>query len=195
LDSPSLRQWGPIGVLCIRRSLSDGMGMGLLAGLGAATADATYGCVVGFGLTAISSFLVRQQLWIGLIGGAFLCYLGVRTFLSKPAEQEASPGGKSFFAVYFSTFVLTLSNPATILSFAAVFAGVGLGISADYRGATALVLGVFTGSALWWFILSGGVGSLRSRVTSQWMRVINYISGGVLITFGIYALFRRVIWG
>ena len=184
---------GPIGVLCIRRSLEQGTLAGLTAGLGAATADAVYGCIAGFGLTAVSGFLVRQQFWLALVGGVFLCYLGVRTFLSRPAEQAATLGTGSLAATYGTTFLLTLSNPATILSFVAVFAGFGLGQAADYAAAVVLVLGVFTGSALWWMILSGGVGLIRNRVNVQWMKAINRLSGCILLAFGLYALSRLVI--
>jgi len=182
---------GPIGVLCIRRSLADGAWKGFSAGLGAATADAAYGCVAAFGITAISSFLVLHQALLGLIGGAFLCYLGVHTFLSRPA-QDAPVAGSRFIAVYGSTLLLTLANPATILSFAAVFCAFGLGSSADYMAACALVLGVFMGSALWWLVLSGGVGLLRSRVNATWMRAVNRASGCVLFSFGLYALGRAL---
>jgi threonine/homoserine/homoserine lactone efflux protein len=184
---------GPIGVLCIRRSLGDGVWIGFLAGLGAATADSAYGCVAGFGFTAISGFLVRQQLWLGLGGGVFLCHLGVRAFLSRPAAQAVSAGSDRALAVYGSTLLLTLSNPATILSFAAAFAGFGLGMSVDYRAAGSLVFGVFIGSALWWLILSGAVGMLRSRVDSKWMQTVNRVSGGMLFVFGIYALSRSLL--
>jgi len=180
---------GPIGVLCIRRSLADGTWAGFTAGLGAATADAAYGCVAGFGLTAISGFLVRHQVALGLAGGLFLGYLGVRTFASEPAPQAPEAGARPL-AVYGTTFLLTLANPATILAFAAVFSAVGLGISADYAGAARLVLGVFAGSALWWLVLSGGVGRLRSRVTPAWLRAVNRLSGCVLLAFGICALAR-----
>ena len=112
---------GPIGVLCIRRSLADGMALGLAAGLGAATADAAYGCVAGFGLTAVSSFLMRQQFWLALVGGGFLCWLGLRTFLSRPADEAARTRGGGMVSTYGSTLLLTLANPATILSFLAVF--------------------------------------------------------------------------
>src|SRR5438045_2795843 len=148
---------GPIGVLCIRRSLAEGRQIGLATGLGAATADAAYGCVAGFGLTAISGFLVGEKFWLGLIGGAFLCYLGLRTFLARPAERAAEARGGGWFTAYFSTLLLTLSNPATILSFVAVFAGFGLGTSRDFPAASALVAGVFIGSALWWLLLTSGV--------------------------------------
>jgi threonine/homoserine/homoserine lactone efflux protein len=182
---------GPIGVLCIRRSLRDGPLAGFVAGLGAATADAAYGAVAGFGLTAVSGFLVRWQSWLGLGGGAFLCYLGTRAFLDRPG-QEAEPAPGRLPAVYASTLLLTLSNPATILSFAAVFAGLGLGATPDYRAASALVLGVFTGSALWWSLLSSAVGLLRSRATPAWTMAVNRASGCVLLAFGIYALYRSL---
>jgi threonine/homoserine/homoserine lactone efflux protein len=183
---------GPIGVLCIRRSLRDGAWTGFVAGLGAATADAAYGAVAGFGLTAISGFLVRRQFWLGLCGGVFLCYLGIRAFIDKPAPGGAPDAGLPLPAIYASTRLLTLSNPATILSFAVVFAGFGIGASADYRDAAALVLGVFAGSTLWWSILSSGVGLLRSRVTPAWMRAVNRASGCVLVGFGAYALLRSL---
>jgi threonine/homoserine/homoserine lactone efflux protein len=181
---------GPIGVLCIRRSLRGGAWAGFITGLGAATADAAYGCVAGFGLTAVSGFLVRRQLWLGLIGGAFLCYLGVRTLLDRKAEEEAPEGSVDLPSAFASTFLLTLSNPMTILSFAAVFAGFGLGATPDYRAAMALVLGVFLGSALWWCALSFAVGMLRSRVTPSFIHGVNRVSGCLLLVFGAYAIFR-----
>jgi threonine/homoserine/homoserine lactone efflux protein len=181
---------GPIGVLCIRRSLADGPRAGLVVGLGAATADAAYGCVAAFGLTAVSSFLVGQQFWLGLIGGLFLCWLGARTFMSPPATDAAKAQGDRLAAIYLSTLLLTLTNPATILSFVAVFAGMGLGAAPDYRSASILVLGVFLGSAIWWLILSNGVSLFRARVTPQWMQGINRFSGCLLFAFGLYALSR-----
>jgi len=179
---------GPIGVLCIRRSLAEGGLIGLATGLGAATADAAYGCIAAFGLTAISNLLVAQRLWLGLLGGVFLCYLGIRTFITKPAEPNAEVRRLGWISAYLSTLLLTLTNPMTILSFVAVFAGSGLGGSPDYASASSLVAGVFTGSALWWLLLSGGVSLFRAQVTSGWMRAINQVSGGILLAFGIYAL-------
>ncbi len=181
---------GPIGVLCIRRSLRDGPWAGFTAGMGAATADAAYGSVAGFGLTAVSGFLVSRQFWLGLIGGLFLCYLGLRTLLSSPAADAAPERGGGLPAVYASTFLLTLANPATILSFTVVFAAFGLGASVDYMAAASLVAGVFLGSALWWLILSAGVGTLRSRLGTAWMTAVNRVSGATLIAFGLYALLR-----
>jgi threonine/homoserine/homoserine lactone efflux protein len=179
---------GPIGVLCIRRSLADGRQIGLATGLGAATADAIYGAVAGFGLTVISSFLVGQRFWLSLLGGLFLCYLGARTFFSQPSELAARSRDGGLVSAYVSTLFLTLTNPMTILSFVAVFAGFGLGTSPDYFSASALVLGVFIGSTLWWLLLSSGVALFRSRTSPGWMKAINRLSGSVILAFGLYAL-------
>ena len=179
---------GPIGVLCIRRTLAEGSFSGLVSGLGAATADAIYGSVAGFGLTFISNFLISQQIWLRLMGGIFLCYLGLKTFLDVPSKQEASPKGKGLFNAYVSTFFLTLTNPITILSFAAIFAGLGVGsTSQNYYSAGVLVLGVFMGSALWWLILSSGVSILGKKFRSPVLRWVNRISGLIIIIFGLIA--------
>lgn len=181
---------GPIGVLCIRRTLAAGRAVGLVSGLGAATADAIYGCIAGFGLTFISNFLIGQQVWLRLLGGGFLCYLGLRTLLSKPAEQATSAPGKGLVDAYASTFFLTVTNPMTILSFAAIFAGLGAGgASGNYVSAAVLVVGVFIGSALWWFLLSGGVSLFRKRLNSHALRWVNRISGLIIMGFGLIALF------
>jgi threonine/homoserine/homoserine lactone efflux protein len=180
---------GPIGVLCIRRTLADGQISGLVSGLGAATADALYGCVAGFGLTFISSFLVGQKMWLSLFGGLFLLYLGLKTLVSKPAEKEATIRQNGLLGSYLSTFLLTLTNPMTILSFAAVFAALGLGnTSGSYASALTLVVGVFLGSAIWWLFLSGGVGLLRDKFNTQGLLWVNRISGLVITIFGIIAL-------
>jgi threonine/homoserine/homoserine lactone efflux protein len=180
---------GPIGVLCIRRTLTDGRLSGLVSGLGAATADAIYGCVAGFSLTFISSFLVGQQLWLRLFGGLFLLYLGIKTLLSKPAEQAAKADGTGLLGAYASTFLLTVTNPLTILSFVAIFAGLGLAnTSGSYVSALILVLGVFLGSALWWFLLVGGVGLFRTKFNTQGLLWVNRISGMIITVFGVIAL-------
>lgn len=180
---------GPIGVLCIRRTLADGRTSGLASGLGAATADAIYGCVAGFGLTFVSSLLVGQQVWLRLVGGAFLCYLGVKTFLARPAEQAASARGNGLMGAYASTFFLTLTNPMTILSFAAIFAGLGAGdAGGSYRLAVLLVLGVFLGSALWWLLLSSVASVLRARLTARALAWVNKLSGVIVAGFGLLAL-------
>ncbi len=180
---------GPIGVLCVRRTLTEGRLSGLVSGLGAATADAVYGCVAGFGLTFVSGFLVDQQVWLRLIGGTFLCYLGFRILTAKPPETAVSAKRTDLAGAYASTFFLTLTNPMTIISFAAIFAGLGLGsVGGNYVSAGALVFGVFTGSALWWLILSGAVGAFRKKLNTAGLRWINGISGSIITGFGLFAL-------
>jgi threonine/homoserine/homoserine lactone efflux protein len=176
---------GPIGVLCIRRTLSDGRAVGFISGLGAATADAFYGCVAGLGLTVISNVLVGHQLWFRLIGGLFLCFLGVKTFLDKPAEKAASATGNGLVGSYASTFFLTLTNPMTILSFAGIIMA---NASENSASAGVLVLGVFIGSALWWLFLSSGASLFRTRFTPRWMRWLNRISGAIIVGYGLRAL-------
>jgi len=180
---------GPIGILCIRRTLAEGRVSGFVTGLGAATADAIYGCIAGFGLTFISSFLIHQQGWFRLVGGLFLCYLGLKTLLAKPAEQSASAKGDGLLGHYVSTFFLTLTNPMTILAFAAIFAGLGVGSGGgNYASAGVLVSGVFLGSTLWWVILSSGVGLFRKRFSLQALRWVNRISGIIVLGFGLISL-------
>ena len=180
---------GPIGILCIKRTLSSGRLIGLVSGLGAASADALYGCVAAFGLTFIANFLINQQLWLRLVGGLFLCYLGIKTFISNPSTEAVQPQQLTVLGAYGSTFFLTLTNPVTILSFAAIFAGLGLvegGI--NYASAAAIVLGVFLGSAVWWFFLSGITSLFRERVSVNGLRWVNRISGLIILGFGITAL-------
>ena len=181
---------GPIGLLCIQRTLGGGYAAGFVSGLGAATADAAYGMVAAFGLTAISSLLLEWQVWLAAIGGIFLCYLGVRTFRAPPA-QTAAAGRSGLLSNYGSTFVLTLTNPVTILAFAAIFAGLGLASGVNsYASATLLVAGVFCGSAAWWLLLSGGVSLLREAIDGRAMVWINRVAGAVILGFGVAALWQ-----
>lgn len=184
---------GPIGIICIRRTISDGRLSGLAAGLGAASADAIYGSVAGFGITFISDFLVSQQVFLSLIGGSFLCYLGIITFRKQPAKLTGDPSYKSNSSIYLTTFFLTLTNPMTILSFAAIFSGLGLiGASSNYSSALLLISGVFLGSAFWWVLLSTITGSFRSKFDIASMLWVNRISGLIIFFFGIYTLYGLV---
>lgn len=186
---------GPIGILCIRRTLADGRAVGFAAGLGAATADALYGAVAAFGLTLISSALVGQRAWLQAVGGVFLCYLGVRTWIVAPAQTAAATRrGSGLVTAWATTFALTVTNPTTILSFAAIFAGLGLGAGAGgYGSASIMVLGVFLGSAFWWLLLSTGVGFLRSSITPAHLRWVNRGAAAIIAAFGIGALLGLLI--
>jgi threonine/homoserine/homoserine lactone efflux protein len=180
---------GPMSVLCMQRTIHKGQLYGLVSGLGIATADAFYGSIAAFGVALIADFLVSQQLWFRLIGGMFLLYLGSKTLLARPAERAASAKANGFVGAYVSTFLLTLTNPLTILSFAAIFAGIGVGgASKSYVSATIVVGGVFIGSTLWWCILTGGIGLLRGKFTARWLLWINRISGVIISLFGVAAL-------
>jgi threonine/homoserine/homoserine lactone efflux protein len=181
---------GPIGILCIRKTLQYGRFSGLFSGLGAATADTLYGLIATFSLSLLSTFLMEQQFLLRLVGGAFLCFLGGKTFLSNP--QEGTPGRvshKTLIADFVSTFFLTLSNPITLFSFIAFFAGLGLvNVSEKYTDATILVTGIFMGSSLWWLILSEGITFFRSRISTATMAWINRIAGLVIVAFGMATL-------
>jgi threonine/homoserine/homoserine lactone efflux protein len=182
---------GPIGILTIGRSLHHGPGAGLATGLGAATADAFYGCVAGFGLTFISGLLLDYKTWLLFMGGLFLCGLGIST-LKRTAPQKGEKNTtpfKGYWFSYFSALFLTLTNPMTIIAFMAIFAGLGLGTATkDYNGALTLVIGVFLGSCLWWLLLTLGVGQLKQKLTIRLQQFINQASGMVLFFFGIWAL-------
>ncbi|MEM9164553.1 MAG: LysE family transporter [Cyanobacteria bacterium P01_F01_bin.4] len=178
---------GPIGLLCMRRSLSYGIWAGLLSGLGAATADGVYGAIAAFGLAIVSDSLTDQAQWLGILGGLFLCYLGMTTCLSKPADKPAEISKTGLIGVYLSTLGLTLTNPATILSFVLLFAGFAPS-DLGYSQAAVMVGGVFVGSALWWLLLSSGVSRLRHWLTPGRLVWVNRIFGGVITGFGIMAL-------
>jgi threonine/homoserine/homoserine lactone efflux protein len=172
--------------------LAQGRIYGLVSGLGAATADACYGSIAALGLTLISAFLIDQANWLRLIGGSYLCYLGIKTFRSKPAAQAADVAarGRGLLGAYTSTLFLTLTNPLTILSFAAIFAGLGAGAaSGNIWSALLMVAGVFLGSCAWWMILVALTSLFRSRLSTVGLTWVNRMSGGIILMFGVIALY------
>ena len=179
---------GPIGLLCIQRTLQRGRLTGFISGLGAATADACYGLVAAFGLGAVISFLLGLQFWLQLGGGLFLFGLGLKTLFAKsaPTTTAASTEKAGLLGAFVTVLLLTLANPATILSFFAVFAG--LGIDARRGNALSLVAGVFFGSATWWLILSFLAGLFRRRLNEGRMRLLNVIAGLCLLGLALWAL-------
>lgn len=177
---------GPIGILCIRRTLQFGRLSGFFSGLGAACADMTYGAMAAFGVTFVSDFVMEEKIWLHFVGGIILLFLGAKIFLAKPSEEVQPVTHKTLLGDFFSTFFLTLANPLTIVAFLAIFAGIGLsGRSSD---APALVLGVFLGAAGWWLVLSEGVTLFRDKISQTIMLWINRIAGGLIIALGIAAL-------
>lgn len=184
---------GPIGVLCIQRTLNKGKLHGIVSGLGAATADAIYGFIAAFGLTFISNFLVKEQMWLRLVGGIFLCYMGVRVFLSKSEQRTAPADSTSYVRDYVSVFFLTLTNPITFLAFAATFAGLGLvNLIEHHIAALLLVAGIFVGAGLWWLILSSITATFLRKLLYSRPAWLNKISGIVIIVFGLFVLLTLI---
>ena len=180
---------GPIGILCIQRTLSQGSFYGFVSGLGAATADGCYGLIAAFSLTAALGILSGIRTWFSLIGGLYLIYLGIKAFRTVPESQNNSSKSSGLIGAYLSIYILTLTNPMTILSFAAIFAGFGLGgAHQSYLSAALLVLGVFIGSAIWWLLLSSVAGFLRQKFTTPHLQWVNRISGCIIMGFGVYII-------
>ena len=179
---------GPISLLTIRRTLAHGRAFGLASGLGVAAADASYGAVAAFGLTAVTAVLVGARPVLAFVGGAFLVWLGIRTVLAPSATRAAADHERpGLLRATVSIYGLTMTNPMTILSFAAIFAGFGLA-GGNPAEAALLTLGVFLGSLAWWLILTSAVAALRSRVTPGVLHGLTRLSGAALLAFGALAV-------
>ena len=181
---------GPIGLLCIKNTLSHGFKIGFAVGLGAALADSFYGFLAGGGLALISKFLIDYAFYIKIIGGIFLIYLGVKEIKNykEIPHKAANIKTSHFFKTIFTVLLLTLTNPATIISFIAIFAAIG-GSSVGGLGLVTMIIGVFLGSLFWWLILAGAVSKIKHKISDDLMKKIKLLSGFVLFTFGCYALF------
>jgi len=184
---------GPMWMLCFRRTISSGALAGFVSGMGIAVADGIYGAIAAFGLTVVSSFLLAQRYWLGLLGGGFLVFLGIRALVANPSPAgDATPANPGLLRAFASTLGLTLANPPTILAFAAIFAGLGLGAHASYAAAAIVVAGVFIGSASWWIILALIAGRVRARLGSGLLRGLNVVSGVVILGFALWQLIQLV---
>jgi len=180
---------GPISLLVIRRTIAQGQLYGLVSGLGVATADATYGAIAAFGLAAITDVLVDARVVLGLVGGLFLLWMAWQTIRSSPTEAAtpAPTGRRGYAGAYLSILALTMANPMTILSFGALFAG--LGVTSGATGDAAfVVIGVVLGSAAWWVVLTAVIGRLRGRMTATWIHRINLVSGLLIGAFALVAI-------
>lgn len=177
---------GPIGILCIRHTLIRGTMYGLAAGLGAAVADAIYGVLVGLGMTTILSILTNYQIWFQVLGSIVLCYVGIQNLLSKSKQIYTPELPATLKRIFITTFLLTLTNPMTLFSFAGIYAGLGIGgPEATFLSTMILTSGIFIGSAAWWLILSSGLSLLGKKINLQFTQLINKISGTMILTFGI----------
>lgn len=182
---------GPIGLLCIHRSLQYGRRSGFVSGLGATLADTLYAGLAAFGITLVSNFLIDHEAKIRLLGGLFLIFLGLKTMQDKSKDPVTVQDCHiSLWKDFFSTFALTLTNPLTLLSFVAIFASLGL---CDTTESTFnhfwLVIGVFLGSGCWWFLLSEGITLFRHKVREHHLRALNQVAGLLLVCFGLLVLF------
>lgn len=192
---------GPIGLLCIRRSVSEGRATGLATGIGAAAADGTYGMLVALGFAATGALLSYAP-QMQVFGGLLIAYLGLMTlrgfFARRPAQIPAAPT-RSIWGAFGSTYLLTLSNPATILAFTGMIAGLGGAASSGPNAAYALVAGVFLGSALWWLFLVHAALWAKARIADRALRWLDLIAGLILTIWGlslaIGPVLNGTVWG
>ena len=179
---------GPVGVLCVRRTLFQGPTYGFVSGLGAALADTIFGVIAGFGLTFVRDYLIGHQDWFGAAGGAFLLVLGVNALRNAEDIEPEPVDGEARLAAFASTFALTITNPVTIFAFAGIFAKIGLANGAGYFATGVLITGVFLGSLLWWLVLSFGIAGLRRMIGRIRLVWLNRISGVILAASGLALL-------
>jgi threonine/homoserine/homoserine lactone efflux protein len=186
---------GPVGILCIRRTILDGRLPGLFSGLGAASADSFFGIIAGFGLTFITDSLLYYQDWLRIGAAGFLLYVGITALMSDPtARARSGRDPEGLLGDFASTFVLTITNPVTILSFIAIFGAIGFtGQQATLGHAAILVAGVWCGSFLWWIGLIAAAGLLRLTFQRRHLVWINRGSGGILVGAGVLLLCSLVV--
>jgi len=182
---------GPINVLCVRRTIIHGRLAGIVSGLGSAGADTLFGAIAVLGLAALEGVMFAERFWIALVGAAMLIVLGIRTLLSPPPQPSSAPDPTSLLGDFTSTFVLTLTNPITILSFLGIFGA--FGIQSDdmidqYDGM--LLLGVFLGSTVWWLLLTGVIGVFHGHFNETGLRWANRVAGVLILAFAIAVLWE-----
>jgi threonine/homoserine/homoserine lactone efflux protein len=181
---------GPVNVLCMHRTILKGWKSGVISGLGAASADGLYGAVAGFSIRFIINFLERELFWIRLVGGILLVAIGAAYFFKNPGSFE-SGADESATSNFRSTFLLTLTNPTTVLSFLAVLAALGMAQHRQWWLTSFLVAGIFCGSMLWWVVLAGIVNRFRGSVNDRGLRWMNRIAGLAIGAFGVVSFLLR----
>ncbi len=180
---------GPLGLLCINRALMMGPVCGFFSGLGVATADALAAGIAALGISLISGFLIEHQLALRFVGGLFLCYLGYKIYKTEPVSQAPINNINGLLSAYATTLFLTLSNPVTVLSFVAIYAGWHVpSLHGRYIAAATLTVGVFTGSALWWVGLFIGLTAFHDRFSLRFLFWVHRVSGAVIAGSGVVVL-------
>jgi len=181
---------GPIGILGVRKTLTEGQARGLVIGLGAATADMLFSSVAAFGLTVISSLFSHQMYWLRPVGGTVLLIVGIRIFRAHPPDPSAARAGGGLFRTYASTVLLTITNPLTMFGFLAVFAAMGLGHDLSIPMASTLIAGVFAGSFGWFVVLTSSASAFRNKLDVKGLRWVNRVAGALIIVSSFIAFFR-----
>lgn len=186
---------GPVNILCIHRTIEGGWKSGVISGLGAAAADMFYGAVAGFSITLVVQFLVREQFWIRFFGGILLVIVGIWYFFKRPESLDAQTQDRaSAYSDLRLTFLLTLTNPTTVLSFLAILAALGIGHQRQWWLTVFLVGGIFCGSMLWWIVLGSIVNLFRDRFNDRSLRLMNRFAGLLIVGFGIAAVVLSRTW-
>ena len=179
---------GPITLLVVRRTIEHGGVYGLVSGLGVAAADATYGGIAAFGLTALTALLVSAQAFLGIVGGAVIVLIGLRTMATRPSGPAQETDRPGLAAAFASIYALTMTNPLTIVLYAGVFAAIGLGSGGGFVDAAVVTLAILVGSGLWWVVLCSVVAWVRGRVSPRALLWVNRLSGAALVVFGAFAV-------
>ncbi|HEX3264489.1 MAG TPA: LysE family transporter [Candidatus Limnocylindrales bacterium] len=179
---------GPITLLVVRRTIEHGGVYGLVSGLGVAAADATYGGVAAFGLAALTTLLVSVHALLGLVGGAVIVLIGLRTIRTRPIDPAAEAERPGLVGAFASIYALTMTNPLTIVLYAGVFAAIGLGVGGGFLDAAVATAAILLGSGLWWVVLCAVVAWVRGRVSATALLWVNRVSGAALVAFGVLAL-------
>jgi threonine/homoserine/homoserine lactone efflux protein len=186
---------GPVNILCIHRTLEGGWKSGVISGLGAAAADMLYGGVAGFSITLVVQFLVREEFWIRFFGGILLVIIGISYFFKRPVPLNAQTQDRATaYSDMRSTFLLTLTNPTTVLSFLAILAALGMGHQRQWWLTVFLVAGIFCGSMVWWIVLGSFVNLFRNRFNDRILLLMNRLAGLLIGGFGIAAIVLSRTW-
>ena len=187
--------FGPKGLLCINRTLTNGRTSGFLSGMGVATGDTIFAIIAGFGASFIVHFLEERQLFFHILGSAIIILLGVRIFMSNPIKglRLRNKSDRKFTWHYFSGLLLTLTNPFIIFAFLAVFTTMNLFDKSSFMPALTIVIGIFSGASLWWFMISSVVNKFRNRIRLKKIFLLNRIAGAVIFLFGFVAIINFII--
>lgn len=184
---------GPVNIICLRRALTFGSMNGFIVGLGAAIADGIYGSMAAFGLVSITRLLEDINGWVEIIGGSILLIVGIKLWFSHPKLGSVQDTYKDRFKAAIGTFILTMTNPMTILGFAALFIGLGLGkMGQNYANATLISTGIFLGSCFWWAILSVSAGKVSQKLSDDHLVLVNKISAVIISLFAMFAFIKNL---